>query len=220
MPFTGPLVDHPSQFSPPVLAAIRPILVERMLALGLDTVVDPYAGLGHRLAGICDVHGWRFVGIDIEAWPYADARVKVGDAAKRKCYPRKPFAVVTSPPYFGNRISSDYVNGPTPDTKVAGRRSYGVSLGRPLDKRNLARSCRPTEAHAERFYSELTKAATLWPSLVILNVDQPMGNAAGVALACAGLAIDDIIEVKTPRYRGGTGSDKRAPCELVMVASR
>lgn len=194
--------------------------VEFRIRCHLTTVVDPYAGMGRRLGGICDVHGWRFVGIDIEVWPDADARVKLGDAARRKHYPRKPFAVVTSPPYFGNRISSDYVNGPTPTTKVAGRRSYGVSLGRPLDERNLARSCRPTQAHAERFYGELTKAACLWPSLALLNVDLPMCDAAGVALACAGFTIDNILEVETPRYRGGAGSDKRAPHELIMVATR
>lgn len=217
MPFTGKLVDHPAQYSSQILEVVRPILAAWHSGGG-EVVCDPYAGLGTRLGALCDDVGLRFYGMDIEAWPTADERVIVADATEYGWYPNTRFAVVTSPPYFGNRISSDYVNGPLPTTKVAGRRSYGVSLGRPLHQRNLARVCKPKQQAA--FYGGLTAAARIWPDLAVVNVDLPMRDATVDALKAAGLSLGYEIPVETQRYRGGAGSDKRAPHEVVLVANR
>src|SRR5262245_3375442 len=115
-PMKTPPPPHPSEFSPEVLDVVRPILEQYAPA----RVHDPYAGRGSRLAKLCDALGITFTGSDIESYEGADARVIVGDAADVETYPREPFAIVTSPVYFGNRISSDYVGGPTPTTKRNG----------------------------------------------------------------------------------------------------
>lgn len=221
MPFTGTVPEHPAQFSRPIVDVLR-LLIERAVIPHGEIVVDPYAGPGNRLGKVCDELGVPFVGLDIERWPSADERVRYGDAGSAIYYPPEPFAVVTSPPYFGNRISSDYVNGPTATTKVAGRRSYGISLGRPLDPANLARFARPTRSdkHRQRFYAELGAAARCWQRLAVVNVDLPMRDDTRAVLEGAGFTVYEEHEIETQRYGGGAGADKRAPFEVVMSAVR
>lgn len=212
MALTGPVPAHPAEFSPEVLAALRPLL------MGRPFVFDPFAGRGRRLGALCDELGIRFAGCDIEPWRDSDPRVRCADASDPESYPYGPFTVVTSPPYFGNRISSDYVNGPTPTTKTAGRRSYGISLGRALHPKNIARFCRPGQRRDHDFAASMIVCH--WDDAAIVNVDSPIADQWADVLVGAGYEVQQRIPVVTRRYRGPANSDRRADHEVVLVASR
>jgi hypothetical protein len=209
MSLTQPPPLHPAEFSPEVLDVF-----ERVLA-GVSHVHDPWAGRGVRLGSLCDRLGVAFTGTDIERYKDMDPRVGLGDSSKWWSYPSGNFTVVTSPVYL-NRISTDYVNGPLPTTKVEGRRAYGISLGRALDRENLARTCR-SEGD---YYWAHGNAVQWWRYQAIVNVDLPMLIGWRKLLTESGFRISDEICVETRRYRGPANSDKRAPCEVVIVAKR
>lgn len=215
---TGKVADHPAQFSPEVLDAIAPLIASTLLSPGAAHVHDPFAGLGLRLGALCDRLGITYSGADIEAWPSRDPRVMVSDSTIGVSYPPAPFVIVTSPVYFGNRISSDYVNGATPATKLAGRRAYGISLGRALDRANLARVCRP--AHEAAYYARHGAAVRHWGARAVVNVDAPMAERWADLLAAHGYAVAEPIEVRTRRLGGVANADKRASHEVVLVAER
>lgn len=211
-PVNTPPPLHPSEYSPEVLDVVRSLLEQDAPA----RVHDPYAGRGVRLGTLCDALGIAFTGSDIERYEETDARVIVGDAADVSTYPREPFAVVTSPVYFGNRISSDYVGGPLPTTKRNGRRAYGISLGRALHPENLARVCRPgSEA---RYYEGHAHAVKHWGALAIVNVDAPIAPGWIALLGAHGYADLVVHDVVTRRYRGPANSEKRADHEVVIRA--
>jgi hypothetical protein len=210
----SPPPDHPAEFSPEVLAVIEPLLVR----LAPGRVHDPFAGRGVRLGALCDRLVIAFSGTDREQYANADPRVAIVNAADPTGYPTTPFAVVTSPVYFGNRISSDYVNGPTPRTKRNGRRAYGISLGRPLHPDNLARACRP--GHEAAYYAGHGRVVQHWGEHAIVNVDLPICDGWVALLVAFGYVIDDVHAVHTRRYRGPANSERRAEHEVVIVAAR
>lgn len=214
MSLTGTVPSHPARFTPAILDAVRPYLVE----LGLP-VHDPYAGEGRRLGALCDELGLVFTGTDVEPWTERDGRVGVGDSRDASTYPPADFVVVTSPVYFGNRISSDYTAGPTPSTKLAGRHSYGISRGAPLDAANMARLCRSSSR--ARHDAMAIAVARHWHDFALVNVDGPLRAQWSGILVTAGFRVRDVLEVVTPRLRGGlAGVDKRAACEVVMIGVR
>jgi hypothetical protein len=212
---TGRTPDHPARWTPAILDSVT-MWLER---IGL-AIHDPFVGTGVRLGTRADQLGLAFTGTDIEAWPGADPRVRVGDSADPATYPTWPFVVVTSPVYFGNRILSDYVNGPTKQTKLAGRHAYGISLGRPLDRRNLARLCR--EASRERHDAAHRAIAQLWDEWAIVNIDGPIaGQWLHKILEPVGYLLVERIDVATPRLGGGiAGADKRSGFETVLIVRR
>jgi hypothetical protein len=147
--------------------------------------------------------------------------VQTADSTLPGSYPAEPFTIATSPVYYGNRISSDYVNGPTATTKRNGRRAYGISRGLPLDVRNAARVCRPGQLDD---YLELHgRAMAHWSDRVLLNVDSPMRDDMVGVLHGHGYTIVEVHEVGTRRYRvgnAGEGADVRASHEVVIEATR
>ena len=212
---TGKTPAHPARWSREILERIAPTLAE----IGRP-VHDPFAGTGERLGKLCDSLGLAFTGTDIEAWPNTDPRVLVGeDSLDPTTYPTGRYLIVTSPVYFGNRISSDYVGGPLPTTKLAGRHSYGISLGRALEQRNLARLCLRTRR--KEYDQAHTDIAKLWGDLAAVNVDGKARDQWRRILEGAGYEIADVLEVTTKRLGGGlAGADKRAPHEVVLLAVR
>lgn len=212
MTLKSPPPKHPSEYSPEIVDALTPILAK----LAPARVHDPFAGRGLRLGALCDRLGIAFTGTDLETWEGADPRVKLGDSSEASTYPAEDFVVVTSPVYLGNRISSDYVNGPTPWTKSNGRRAYGISLGRALHSRNLARQCRSAPA----YYRGHAEAVKHWDRVVVLNVDAPIREGWLALLTSEGYAVREVKGVETRRYRGPANSEKRADYEVVIVAER
>jgi hypothetical protein len=209
-----PPPPHPAEYSTEVLQEIGP----RLMRLAPERVHDPFAGRGRRLGHLCDLLEITFTGTDREQYPDADRRVQERNANDPAGYPPAPFVVVTSPVYFDNRTSSDYVNGPTPTTNMKGRRSYGISLGRALHPDNLARVCRPGQEAA--YYGGHGEAVKHWGERAIVNVDSPLADDWCTLLVAHGYRIDETIPVHTSRYRGLAGSDKRADHEIVIVATR
>lgn len=207
MSLTGAVPQHPAEFSPEIIDWLS-----KLLSPG-ECVHDPFAGRGVRLGALCDELGCPFTGTDIEVWEDADPRVMQGDSASRVTYPSAPFTVVTSPVYF-NRISTDYLNGPTDVTKINGRRSYGISLGRPLDAHNLARLARSPA----RFYAGHSTVARHWDRRVLLNIDLPMIEQWKTILDHYDYRIISVIPIVTRRYRGPANSEKRPDHEVLIDA--
>lgn len=204
---TGKVPTHPAQYSPEILEVLHDLIGS------VERIHDPFAGLGLRLGALCDEIGVPFTGTDIEDWEGRDPRVKVGNSIYEYSYPWQKFTVVTSPVYFGNRISSDYVNGPTENTKPNGRRAYGISLGRALDDDNAARFCRPNQS--EDYYALHNEAIQHWGSRVIVNVDMPLVQGWQRMLWAAGYA-GEAHEVATKRYRIAGHGDERPTHEYVL----
>lgn len=203
---------HGAQFSPEVLDVIAPLLVRG------EQVHDPFAGPGVRLAALCDRLGCTYSGTDIEDWPGHDRRVMVGSALDPITYPADEFRVVTSPTYVNKRLA-DYPDGPTPNTKIKGRRDYSLWLGRPLHPDNLARTTgRP--ARAEDYWRLHALAVKCWPTAVIVNVDEPIGERWQAVLIAEGYRVDQVIPAFTRRYGGLDNAEKRADHEVVIVAER
>jgi hypothetical protein len=212
---TSPTPPHPAEYSTEVLQEIGP----RLLRLAPERVHDPFAGRGRRLGHLCDLLEITFTGTDIDRYKDADRRVQCRNANDPAGYPPAPFVIVCSPVYFGNRISTDYTNGPLASTKTSGRRSYGISLGRALHPDNLARLCRPTDHDA--YYRGHGKAVKHWGERVFLNVDSPLVDDWCRLLGAHGFRLaEPVLRVRTSRYRGLAGSDKRADHEAVIVATR
>jgi hypothetical protein len=220
-PFTKPVPAvvappdrHPARYSPEVLVVVAELLAE----LAPAHVHDPFAGTGVRLATLCDELGIAYTGTDIEEWPGRDRRVQLGDSLDPATYPVEDFTVVTSPVYVNKRLA-DYPNGPTPTTKVKGRRDYGIALGRALHPRNLARlTGRPNLAAQARH--EDAAIVKLWGAVAVVNVDGPIGDRWAGLLAEAGYRITATREVKTQRYGGLDNAEVRADHEVVLVATR
>jgi hypothetical protein len=206
----GERQSHPCQYSPEVLDVLTTLITSG------ERVHDPFAGPGVRLARLCDQLGATFSGADIEAWPDHDHRVVVADARDAASYPASPFTVVTSPVY-ANKRCADYANGPTPNTRVKGRRDYGIALGRALHRDNLARLT-GRKAKTLDYYREHAQAVKHWDERVVLNVDSPIAEPWCALLTARGYVIADIIPTYTRRYGGLHNSEKRAAYEVVIVA--
>ena len=201
---------HPCEFSPEVIDALRDLIRAG------EHVHDPFAGMGRRLGALCDELGAEYSGSDIEEWPGADPRVTLGDATKADTYPKRPFTVVTSPVYLNKRLA-DYADGPTPTTKVRGRRDYGISLGRALHTSNLARfTGKPSRAAA--YWLKHEAAVRHWDPRAIVNVDSPILDGWLVVLGACGYTHMEVIPVFTQRYGGLHNAEKRAEYEVVIVA--
>lgn len=215
---TGNVPTHPARFSKAVLAVLEP-LIDQYCTNGISTVHDPFAGTGERLARMVRGKFLLYSGTDIEDWAGRDHQVYIGNSTVQATYPREPFIVVTSPVYFENRISSDYVEGPLDTTKTRGRHAYGISLGKPLDQDNMARLCRMSRG-SEHDAMALA-CMRWWPERALVNVDSPIADR-WVRLAWeAGYVAYRRIEAKTRRLSGGlTGVSKRAPHEVVLVLRR
>lgn len=211
---TGNVPVHPARFSKAVLDVVKPLIDH----YGLP-VHDPFAGTGERLGRAVRGMLLEYSGTDIEEWQDMDWGVAIGDSRVAATYPRGDFLVVTSPVYFGNRISSDYVEGPLDTTKSRGRHAYGISLGRPLHPDNMARLCRATkrEEH-DTFALEVMKH---WRYRALLNVDAPLANQWVRIAWMAGYITTARIPAKTRRLQGGlAGAKKRAPNEVILVMHR
>jgi hypothetical protein len=203
--------DNPCQFSPEVLDVLEPLI------LPAEFIHDPFAGHGTRLAALCDRLGAHFSGTDIEVWRGHDPRVGVADARDPSSYPSVSFTVITSPVYLNKRCA-DYPNGPTPTTKIRGRRDYGIALGRALHSDNFARfTGRPRRA--SDYWQGHGEAVKHWGDRAIVNVDLPISDGWRRLLVDHGYRIEQVIPAYTRRYGGLDNSNLRAEHEVVIVAT-
>jgi hypothetical protein len=207
--------SHPCQYSPEVLEVLAGLIQPG------ERIHDPFAGPGLRLGQLCNRRGAVFSGGDLDG-PWADGvdpRVVIGaDARDPSTYPAEDFTITCSPVYVNKRCC-DYPNGPTPTTKTKGRRDYGIALGRPLHRNNLARTTgRPGEVAA--YWQGHADAVKHWGERVIVNVDQPIADRWCRTLEHHGYTIQQVIPAYTRRYGGLDNAEKRAECEVVIVAHK
>jgi hypothetical protein len=201
-----------------VLRVLEP-LIDKYCTEGVNIVHDPFAGTGERLAKLVEGRFLYFSGTDIEEWKGRVPQVRLGNSKYKSTYPSKPFIIVTSPTYYNNRISTDYADGPTENTKRAGRHAYGISLGHALDPDNMARVCRPTRG-SEHDAMALA-CMRWWPERALVNVDAPIADR-WVRLGWeAGYITTQRIPAMTRRLKGGlAGAERRATNEVVLVMHR
>jgi len=96
-------MTHPARWSPEILRAIVPALVDLKLP-----VHDPFAGTGERLGVVCNQLRLPFTGTEIEPEFIVDPRVEVGDSTSPDTYPATSFVVCTSPCLVhGQRVLTD-----------------------------------------------------------------------------------------------------------------
>jgi len=221
---TGTIPLHPATFTDALLVepTFCAAVAARMAELELEVVFDPFGGRGRKLGGWCDLHGYAFDAVDIEQYPDPDPRVRQHDSTLCTAYPSVPFLVITSPAYL-NGISSDYREGPTPNTKTAGRHSYGISLGRALAPNNLARTVvrsRPDKGAAD-YYAAHAGAVRWWGAAALVNVTSSMIDDWCELLERHYDTVKVVAIVETPRVRGGlANAADRDPFEVWIEAVR
>lgn len=204
-------VPHPAVYSKKLL----PIL-QAMLAGEDGPVLDPMAGTGriHAL-GRDDT-----VGVELEPeWAAWHERTIVGDA-RALPWPDDWFGAICVSPAYGNRMADAYDG-----RDGSKRRTYRLSLGRPLSEGNggglqwgeeyrtlhraawneAARVLRPGGAFilncSDHIRGGVRQLVTSWHLRYLLDL---------------GFVVEAAKEVPTPRYRFGANHDRRTPAELVV----
>lgn len=209
------VIKHPSEYSPEVLDVLAELIRPG------EHVFDPFAGRGVRLGILCDLLGATFTGQEIQTYPDMDPRVVWGNSREPAGYPAEPFTTVCSPIYL-NGISSDYKDGPLPDTNLERRRAYGISCGEPLHEQNLARlvvRSRPDKG-ASDVYPGFAECVRYWDDRVLVNIDEPMSSPWCQLLEQQGYRIARVVPVFTRRVRGMANDEIRPEHEVVLEAIR
>lgn len=216
--------DHPAKFSQPVLEQLD--LLTEHFPDGAR-ILDPFAGVGliHTLAG------GRFdtVGVELEPeWAAADERTLVGNSRHLTSLVgyRSFDAIVTSPAY-GNRMADKYQGDP----KGSRRRTYTISLGRPLSEDSgAAMHWRP--GRGGDAYRELHRAVweqcylVLKPGgLMLLNISDhirgdevmPVVEWHKTTLVDIGFDVVADVLVETQRMLMGANREKRVANEAILL---
>ena len=233
-----PNPDHPAPFSPTVLAALQDIVDAETDRLGREpTVLDPFAGVGR----IHDLRRCRTYGIELEPeWAACRSATRVGDATNL-VEPAESFDAVMTSPCYGNRMADHHDARDThkkcegkgcsgcKGTGISPRKTYRHSLGR-----------MPTEGSAsimqwgERYrqlhesaIAEMVRVVKVDGVVVVNMSDHIMGLRVMPvvgwwcwALGDAGLFVDRVTPVPTPRMRQGQNHELRVPHEQIIVARR
>lgn len=217
-----PTSEHPAQWSPQILDAIRPVLQRFHLP-----VHDPFAGTGVRLGALCDDIGLTFTGTEMVGAFIADDRVKVGDSTDPKSYPAQPWVICTSPVYPNG--CADHFKASEPE----GRHTYRQALHRlvghdvPLAETNMGRYSVRRGTTSFEHYAVLAHSIACWwfPMPIIVNVSDfyvgdvlfPLVQYWRGMLQSYGWRFAADIEVATPRQRRGANGEKRHTHETVLV---
>lgn len=224
------MTKHPAPFSREVTSTIFAWLDSVNFS---GSIVDPFAGIGgiHRL----NTPARPTLGIEIEPeWAEAHARTIVGDSTGLALVleeqndpdfkPGRVGAIITSPAY-GNRMADSYAGDP----KNSRRRTYRISLGRPLSENNGAGfqwGGDYQELHRQ-VYNQFV--GVLRPGgLVVINMKDHVRNGEMMPvtqwhcdeLRRLGWNVFKIEPVKTSGWRFGQNHEKRADGEVVMYARR
>ena len=162
---------HPAQFPQYMV----PILVKALVPyVGHDDVIlDPFAGLGYRLAQVAEILGAVPQGIEIEPGFVVDAHecVRLGDSTKRHSYGIGWVkAIVTSPTYPNGM--NDYFRSSIDDLSERNtyihklRRRHGFSYE--MHPNNSGRyNARRGKRALERYFEINRKAIELWPDVLL-----------------------------------------------------
>jgi hypothetical protein len=220
-----PVVTHPARWTPAILDAIEPVIVD----LGLP-VHDPFAGTGERLGALCDKVALPFTGTEIEAPFIIDPRVKQGDSSDPATYPPHPHVVVTSPVYPNGM--ADHFRARDTSKRHTYRQALATILGydQPLHANNMGRYAGRTRrgmASERRHFDIARRCIVHWPDHVIVNVKDVITKTEVVPvvelwkelLVTRAYEVVDEIKVATPGQRNGANSDARADHEMVLVAT-
>jgi hypothetical protein len=225
---------HPARFSGAIVDKLREVLLARA---PIPYIFDPFAGTGERLA---ELLGDDFEGGGIELHNHFIVNrklVKVGDATKAKCYPRRPFVVVTSPVYPNGMAESWNVSPGDTSTRntYSGALAKLGGLPKPNDMgvfgyRGTKRDGRSLRRAA--YWSLAGEAVACWTASpctgIFLNVSdflsggvvEPLVQDWRALLREHGWKITHTYKVRTPRHKGNEHADQRLDYESILVAVR
>lgn len=213
---------NPARFSDAIIEQLR-LLIPKYVPKGM-LVFDPFAGDGCKLSALCrDLHR-EFQGNDLEDWEGRHARVRIADSTRKASYPRREYAIVTSPTY-NNGVNDGFTRGD-------GTRgiTYTFAAGHQLHPNNTGRWSGRSSDNAERRYWELhEQAVAFWTcQTAIVNVKDsvrkhqtyPLVNLWTGLLAWSGFQVVQDVQVDTPGNRYGSNRDARIDFEVILVAQR
>lgn len=226
---------HPARYSGAIIDRL-PALI-RKHAPDVSDLFDCYAGTGERLQELADLLPEYVVrGIELEGPFIVNQRlVKQGNARNPRKYPKRPFAIVTSPVY-PNGMADEY------EVKDVSRRAtYNVALhnltGEKLHPDNMGRygyrgTKRGGTSVKRAAYWELAEATVaVWTGnancrAVFVNVSdfptshgmEPLVDDWKELLRRHGWRIKASVKVVTPRDRSHENSELRAEHEVIIVA--
>lgn len=219
-----PTREHEAQWTPAILAAIAPLIPRA------TWVHDPFAGTGHRLGQVADVHGWIFTGTEIEPEYIVDRRVRFGDATDRASYPANDHLLVTSPTYPNGM--ADHFKASDPTDRHTYRQALHRILGydRPLHPNNMGRlNLRRGRKIAAEYWRLAEAAVSCWSApTVFVNMKDVVVDHQVVAvvddwvrlLDRYGYEVIERFEVACPGQRHGANGAARVDREVVLVADR
>lgn len=211
---------HPAPFTDSIIDELAKI-IPNSVPSGW-TILDPFAGEGHKLGALCDRLGYEFVGNDIEVWPGADPRVRLMDSTNTYSYPWESHAVVTSPTY------NNGVNDHFEPKDNSQRLTYRSRLGRALHVNNTGRYTGRGSKRGEKEYWRLTNACVRWwPNVSIVNVKDsirkdevyPFTELWTKLLYEYGYDVEQV-DVECPGWRYGSNNDARLDTEAILIGVR
>lgn len=218
----GDTREHPATFSPSVLIAIEEILRRQAIRLRRPLrVIDPFAGIG-GIHGLSRAVAYETVGVELEVeWADAHRSTYVGDATDLYHHERDSFDAVATSPAYGNRMADAYDG-----RDGSKRRSYRLSLGRPLSSDNGAAMQWGPEYRALHGQAIAEMMRVVRPGgLIVVNMSNHIR--AGVqqrvvewwvsALLASYSTLVEVRHIETPRYGFGANASARVDGEKLIV---
>ena len=219
---------HPAKFSDSILGLLNGVIEREVASRRLKgdwamlDLLDPMAGVG-RIHGLAssDV---TTLGVELEPeWGDQHPHTRQGDATAL-AFAEESFDIVCTSPAYGNRMA-DHHNAK--DTSK--RMTYKHQLGRDLSPNNgggLQWGGAYRELH-QRILSEMVRVAKI-NGLVIVNVsnhirkdvEEPVSEWWLGRIVMAGLSVEEILSVGTPRMGFGENAKIRTANEWVFVTRK
>lgn len=233
----APNPEHPAAYSASVLAEFQRIIDDYAAEHGPPTICDPMCGVGR----IHSLRRCRTVGVEKEPeWAACHRLTQQGDCLDLP-FDAETFDLIMVSPVYGNRVSDSH----TPKDKhkkcdgagcsackfsgLSPRKTYKVALGR--DPSPGSSTIMQWGAAYRKFHQaavdEMVRV-TRPGGLVVVNMsdhirDRRMMPVVGwwaYTLADAGLFLERVVPVATPRMRAGQNHAARAAHEMIIVTRK
>ena len=224
---------HPATFSNSLMLEIA----TRLQSLGLSpgsVVLDPFAGLGHKLAWMCAQADLTPLGVEIETGYFLAGATHVcvrrGDSTNLHRFLDNTIDAAVTSSAYPNGVSDDFKakDSSRRHTYVHRLRShlgddYVMAAGN-SGAMNPRRSAAALEAFYDihrRVWAEVYRVLKPGATFLVNTKDPlkvPFRTDTEAQLRAAGFEIVDVIQVSTPGLNHGSNSEKKYTFEDITVA--